>query len=125
MFCKTQKNKCCIKQRQIITNIIRGEKGEKGDMGKGLQIDGIAKSARDLPVTATKGTTFLVGETDNKDFYVFDEVMGGWNNQGKLKGEKGEKGETGKTGEKGDKGEKGEKGEKGTKGDRGEKVKRG
>ncbi len=90
-------------------------KGEKGDTGHGLEIQGVVESLELLPGEASEGDIYQVG----KDGELYLRSNGDWKYLGTYKGEKGEKGEPGEKGEKGDKGDKGEIGPRGDAGEPG------
>ena len=106
-------------------------KGEKGDIGHGLDILGAYESLSALTTAVTSpagGDIYQVGTNDSdKTLYLYNGTE--WQNIGSYRGEKGDKGDVGATGPQGPKGEKGDvgatgpqgpKGEKGEKGDTGE-----
>ena len=106
----------------------QGDKGEKGDAGKGIVS---VKKASSLENTDTYEITYTDGSTstfvvtngkDGKTPYIGDN--GNWwigetDTGVKAKGDKGDKGDQGETGQQGPKGDKGDTGEKGDTGDQG------
>ena len=98
-----------------------GARGEKGERGDGLKIDGTVNSYVDLPTKLTTddaGKTYL-NRQDNK-LYTWsgtDFPLAGKGFQ--VQGEKGERGARGEKGERGERGLPGEKGKDGKPGEKG------
>jgi hypothetical protein len=109
---------------------LKGLKGEKGDVGRGLQILGRYDTVAELnALEAIPGDAYSVGTEQPYDVYIYDGEN--WINNGALQGPQGDKGDKGDAftyedftpeqleglrgpqGEKGDTGEKGPKPEKG------------
>lgn len=102
---------------------LRGPKGDKGDPGKdgtGVNIKGSAATPAELPDTGEPGDAYVVAATGN--LWVWDAAASAYADTGaQVKGPKGDQGEQGIQGPKGEAGEQGPKGDPGAKGDPGEK----
>lgn len=71
-------------------------KGEKGDTGAGLKIQGYYDSVEDLAAAVTApeiGDAYGVGSAVPYDVYIYDSQRG-WLNNGPLQGAKGDKGDS-------------------------------
>ncbi|QBJ03763.1 BppU-like baseplate protein [Lactobacillus phage ATCCB] len=82
-------------QQQVhdaIANGLKGNTGEKGDPGEGLDIKGKVTSVSALPTTASEGNGYLV----NEELYVY--TSGAWKDCGPIQGPQGIQGIQGKTG---------------------------
>jgi len=76
----------------------KGEQGEKGEPGAGINILGKLSSVNVLPQQANIGDAYLI----EGSLYIWNGSS--WENVGNVKGEKGDKGEKGERGEKGEQG---------------------
>lgn len=68
----------------------KGDPGEKGDPGTGLNVIGSLPDVSDLPPTGEPGDAYMVG----RNLYMWDEVLGKWDDKGVFQGPAGEQGES-------------------------------
>ena len=125
-------------QEQVLKNMNDIKNIEEGSLviaEFGIKVIGQVADASELPDPSTYegdyGDSYLVGESDPYDYYVFTRAFENdeepqWLNIGVFpqpgpQGPQGETGETGAQGPKGDKGDKGDTGETGPQGPQGEK----
>ena len=98
--------------------IPRGDKGEQGEPGHGLEILGTYDSLEALQTAVadpSQGDMYQVGTAAPYHIYMCDDAQG-WLDLGVLQGPQGEPGATGPQGAKGDTGATGPQGEKGATG---------
>ena len=94
----------------------QGPQGEKGDPGKGLEIEGECNANYRGSQTASHGDWFTCYDPETKELFILNPSKQ-WINLGQVAGVKGDTGEQGSQGEQGPKGEQGPQGERGEKGD--------
>lgn len=70
---------------------LQGSKGEKGETGAALSIQGSLTDPSQLPSTGQAGQAYTI----NGELYVWSENTNSWENVGNVKGEKGDIGEDG------------------------------
>ena len=101
---------------------MKGERGEKGDVGDGLNIDIICDDESQLLHMQDKIGSYAM--TKNK-MELFKNEDKKWNLIGSIKGDSGDKGEKGEQGDKGIRGDQGIVGPKGPRGPKGEQGEQG
>ena len=101
---------------------MKGQTGEKGETGEGLNIHIVCDEEKELLKYKSNYGEYAMTR-NNMELYKNEN--GFWNLIGTIKGEKGEKGEVGEKGEKGIRGDRGDSGPKGPRGPKGEQGEQG